>query len=151
MRIFLASADRIPYFLGITLRSSTLHEIFHKNRVFFILLLAFLAGAVFSGFFFYRKGSGTVGELDRRYTVEHRRTAEIIGRLASELEREREFNRELREHNNRARELTDGLTVTAGQNVRNLQEAVGIIGEIRKKLKILEDFYADSGSGSGGT
>jgi len=128
-----------------------LHENLPKNRVFYIVLFAFLAGALLSGLFFHRKGSGTIGELDRRYASEHGRAAEIAGRLAAELERERELNRELREHNSRARELTDGLAVSAGQNVRNLQEAVGIISEIRKKLKILEDFYSDSGSGSSGS
>jgi hypothetical protein len=58
---------------------------------------------------------------------------------------------QLREHNNRAGELVEGLTGTARGNVRNLQDAVGLIGEIRKKLKVLEDFYADSRSGGGGS
>ena len=84
------------------------------------------------------------------YPEEHGRAAETIGRLTAELERERELNRDLWEHNNRAREIAAGLADTAGQNVRNLQEAIGIISEIRKKLKVLADFYADSGSGGGG-
>jgi hypothetical protein len=29
------------------------------------------------------------------------------------------------------------------------QEAIGLIGEIRAKLTVLEDFYADSGPGGG--
>ena len=40
-------------------------------------------------------------------------------------------------NNNRAREITGGLTRTVERNVRNLQEAVGLIGEIRAKLKVL--------------
>jgi hypothetical protein len=109
-----------------------LHEITPKNRLFLFMLLAFIAGAVFCGFFFYWKGPGATGELDRRYDFENRRAAEIIGRIEAELARERELNRELREHNNRARELADGIAGAAGQNVRNLQEAVGIVSEIRK-------------------
>jgi hypothetical protein len=35
------------------------------------------------------------------------------------------------------------------RNVRNLREAVGLIGEIRAKLKVLENFYAGSDSGNG--
>ena len=126
-----------------------MHEILKTIRPYRNLLLAFAAGAVLSGLFFYRKGLGTVGELDRRYAFEYGRAAETIGRLEEELERERELNRDLWEHNNRAREIADGLANTAERNVRNLQEAIGIIGEIRKKLKILADFYADSGSGGG--
>jgi len=126
-----------------------LHEILKTLRPCRNVLLAFAAGTVLSGFFFYRKGTGTVGELDRRYALEHGRAAETIGRLEEELERERDLNRDLREHNNRAREIADGLASTAERNVRNLQEAIVIIGEIRKKLKILADFYADSGSGGG--
>jgi len=34
--------------------------------------------------------------------------------------------------------------------VRNLQEAVAIIGEIRAKLKVLASFYNNSDSGDGG-
>jgi PIN domain nuclease of toxin-antitoxin system len=40
--------------------------------------------------------------------------------------------------------------VTDDRNVRNLHDAVGIISEIRVKLKVLTDIYADSGSGDGG-
>jgi len=121
---------------------------FYCRRYFLYLLLSFLCGALVTGFFFNRQGTGSIGELDRRYDKEHGRAAEIIGRLTEELERERELNRELREHNSRAREIAGGLAGTAERNVRNLQEAVSLIGEIRKKLKILADFYSDSGSGN---
>jgi len=113
------------------------------------LLLAFLAGCLFAGFFLNRYRFTDAGELDKRYNKQHARAAETIGRLEEELERERRLNRELRAHNNRARELTDELTGTTERNVRNLQEAVGFIGEIRKKLKVLEDFYADRDTGGG--
>ena len=128
-----------------------MHEFFcHKNRsTIFLFIIIFIAGIILGGFFFNRTGSGTTGKLDRRYNIEYRRAAEIIGRLEAELANERELNRELREYNNRARELTEGITDTAGRNVRNLQEAVVIISEIRKKLKILEDFYNDSDSVNG--
>jgi len=105
---------------------------------------------VSGGVFFHRQGSGTTGELDHRHAEEYGRAVEAIGRLAEELERERDINRELREHNQRAREIAGGLAGTAERNVRNLQDAIGLIREIREKLKVLEDFYSDSGSGCGG-
>jgi hypothetical protein len=97
----------------------------------------------------------------------------------------------IREHNSRAGELVEGLTDSAGRNVRNLQDAIGLIrksgliprgikpggiinflsneppfkkgiakdtaelcsaeahGEIRKKLQVLEDFYAHSSPNGG--
>jgi hypothetical protein len=113
------------------------------------MLLAFIAGCLAAGFFFYRYGSPTIGGLDNKYSFEHGRATEIIGRLEEELGRERELNRELREHNNRAREIAAGLTDTAERNVRNLQEAVVLVGEIRAKLKVLEDFYTGGNSGGG--
>ena len=115
----------------------------------FIILFAFCvicAGGYFIGYF---SRSGSAGELDQRYDSQHSRAAEIIDRLEGELERERDLNRQLREHNNRARELTKGLTNSVNRNVRNLQDAVSIIGEIRTKLKILADFYDSSNSGYG--
>jgi hypothetical protein len=48
------------------------------------------------------------------------------------------------------RELAEGLTVTTERNARNLQDAISLIGEIRTKLKVLENFYADSDSSNGG-
>jgi len=123
---------------------------FNSSRYSLYLLLAFLCGALAAGLFSHRQGSRTIGELDRRYAAEHGRAEETVGRLTEELIRERELNRRLQEHNNRARELAEGLAGTAERNVRNLQEAVGLIGEIRKKLKILEDFYSSSGSGNSG-
>ena len=119
---------------------------------FFIIgfLVCLLAGAAGAGFVWHRQGHGTVGGLDSRYFEEHGGAAETIGRLESELERERGINRQLREHNSRARDIAGGLAGATEQDVRNLQEAVGLIREIRKKLKILADFYADSGSGGGG-
>ena len=131
-----------------------MHEInmagqFKKNfPILLFLFLAFFAGAFVSGFFFCRQRPSGAGELDSRYNLEHARAAEIIGRLEEELGREREFNSRLREHNNRARELAEELTASSERNVRNLQDAVGLIGEIRRKIKILADFYSDSGPGS---
>jgi hypothetical protein len=110
-------------------------------------LLLVAAGA---GFYFYRSGPCAIGILDKRYDSQYAGAAETIGRLERELEQERGINRQLREHNNRARELTGELARAAGRNVRNLQDAVVIIGEIRAKLKILADFYADSGTGGCG-
>jgi len=119
-----------------------------RLRFIFYLLLAFLAGCLVTGLFLNRQGPYGIGELDSRYNFQHGRAAEIVGRLEAELKRERELNRQLREHNTRARELAGGVTDAAERNVRNLQDAVGIIGEIRKKLKILEDFYAGGDSGN---
>ena len=117
-------------------------------RLLLLLLLAFVAGGFFTGFFIYKQRPGNIGELDNRYNFEYGRATEIIGRLESELERERDLNRQLREHNARARELTEGLADTTERNVRNLQDAVSLIGEIRTKLKVLEDFYSSSDSGN---
>jgi hypothetical protein len=117
-------------------------------RLLLLLLLAFVAGGFFTGFFIYKQRPGNIGELDNRYNFEYGRATEIIGRLESELERERDLNRQLREHNARARELTEGLADTTERNGRNLQDAVSLIGEIRTKLKVLEDFYSSSDSGN---
>jgi len=127
-----------------------LNETIHRRRYLLYLLLAFLAGCLCTGLFFNRQRFANIGKLDKRYSNQHARAAETIGRLEEELGRERELNRQLREHNNRAREIAVGLTGTVERNVRNLQEAVGLIGEIRKKLKVLEDFYNSGDPGNGG-
>ena len=125
-----------------------------ENKKTKIIVISFICGCVLSavvtGFFVNRHGSGTVGELDRRHAEELRGAVETIGRLDTALLREREINRELREHNNRAREIAEGLTGTAERNVRNLQEAVGLIREIREKVKVLAGFYGCGGAGGGG-
>jgi hypothetical protein len=134
------------------LKGKILHEIisvFYHRRFVLYLLLAFAAGCLLSGLFFSRQGSLGIRELDTKYAGELRGAAETIGRLTEALGLERGINRELREHNSRAGDLVEGLTNAAGRNVRNLQEAVVLIGEIRKKLKVLEDFYADRDSGGG--
>jgi hypothetical protein len=118
-------------------------------RFLLFFLLVFAAGCLVTGFFFNRQRPPTVGELDNQYSFEYGRATEVIGRLEEELGRERELNRQLREYNNRARELTADLTDTTERNVRNLQDAVVLIGEIREKLKVLEDFYSDRNPGGG--
>jgi hypothetical protein len=121
-----------------------------KVKVYCIaFIVGLVIGAAGSGLFFYRQRSGSIGELDSRYASELGRAAETISGLEADLERERGLNRQLQDHNNRARKLADGLSDTAKQNVRNLQDAIGLIGEIRKKLKVLEDFYADRNPNSG--
>ncbi|MCL2215326.1 MAG: hypothetical protein FWC06_09025 [Treponema sp.] len=131
-----------------------MHEIFRRLKPYIrsllFLLLAFSAGCVLSGLFINRQRSADIGELDRRYNLQHGRAAEIIGQLEGELERERDINRKLREYNTRARELTEGLADASERNVRNLQDAIRLIGEIRTKLKILENFYVNSDSADGG-
>jgi hypothetical protein len=127
-----------------------LNETLRRFHPFFYLLLAFLAGCLLTGLFFNRHRLANIGELDSRYVSQHARATEIIGRLETELDRERRLNRQLLEHNTRARRLTGELTGTTERNVRNLQDAVAIIGEIRAKLKVLAEFYADSDSGDGG-
>jgi len=120
-----------------------------RRRYLLYLLLAFLAGCLCAGLFFNRQRFANIGKLDKRYSNQYARAGETIGRLEEELERERELNRQLREHNTRAREIAGELTGTVERNVRNLQEAVGLIGEIRAKLKVLADFYAGSNPGNG--
>jgi len=118
-----------------------LNENLRRFYPLLFLLLAFIAGSLFTGLLFCRQRSGSIGELDSRYTFEHRKATEIIGRLEEELGRERE-------HNKRARELAEGLTGASERNVRNLQDAVGLISEIREKIKILADFYTNSDTGN---
>ena len=84
-----------------------------------------------------------------QYAEQYAGAAAIIERLEGELERERELTSRLREHYHRARELVEGLTNTTDRNVRNLQDAIGIISEIREKLKVLADFYVGWNSGDG--
>jgi hypothetical protein len=122
----------------------------HRRRYVLFVILAFIAGCLLTGFFFSRRRFAGIGELDQRYYSQYGRAAETVGRLEEELGRERELNRRLREHNNRARDLADGIARTSERNVRNLQDAVAIIGEIRAKLKVLAEFYADSNTGNGG-
>jgi len=123
---------------------------FKKNqRIFIIILPAFFAGCLCAGLFFNRHRFTGSGELDQRYNSQHRRAAEIITRLENELGHEREFNRRLREQNTRARELAVELTGATERNVRNLQDAIAIISEIRTKIKVLENFFNNSNSGSG--
>jgi hypothetical protein len=130
---------------GTPTKTNGIFLVLAKQRLAVYLLLAFAAGSLAAGLFFHRQGSGRIRELDTRYAGELRSASETIGRLTEELGRERGISQELREHNSRAGELVEGLTGTALGNVRNLQDAVGLIGEIRKKLKVLEEFYADSG------
>ena len=97
----------------------------------------------------YNNGLKQPRDLNQRYDAEHRSATETIDRIESELNRERELN-------TRARELVNDVAAASGRNVRNLQDAIIIIGEIRAKLQILADFYAGSDSsvsdtgGSGG-
>jgi len=130
----------------------SLNEILIKikanKRPLLFIFLGIIAGSVLTGFFVYRSGSASIRTLDSRYDSQYRRATETIGRLESELDKQRNINNQLRNYNTRARELALGLTESTERNVRNLQEAVELIAEIRRKLKVLEDFYADSDSGN---
>jgi len=121
----------------------------NRRRFILCLILAFFCGCLCAGLFFNRHRFANTGDLTARYDQQHGRATEIIGRLEAELVRERELNRQLREHNNRARELAEGLAGTAERNVRNLQDAVSLIAEIRAKLKVLENFYNSRNPGDG--
>jgi len=122
-----------------------------KNHIYlvFFLILGFIAGCIFAGFLFNRPGFDAIGKLDTRYNNEYARATETIGRLETELERQRSINNQLRDYNNRARELVGSLAGTTDRNVRNLQDAISLVGEIRSKLQILAEFYSDSDSGYG--
>ena len=132
-----------------------MHEILKRAKPYFrsvlFLLLAFFAGCLFAGFLIPGQRSFAIGKLDQRYDKQHAGAAEIIGKLETELERERDINRRLQEHNSRARELAQGITESTERNVRNLQDAVVLVGEIRRKIKILADFYDSGNSGNGGS
>jgi hypothetical protein len=126
-----------------------LNETPRRFHPYIYLFLAFLAGCLLTGLFFNRHRFADIGRLDQKYASQHARAAATIGRLETELDRERRLNRELHEHNTRVRVLAGELTGTVERNVRNLQDAVAIIGEIRAKLKVLAEFYSDSDSGDG--
>jgi glucose-6-phosphate-specific signal transduction histidine kinase len=121
----------------------------NRIRLILFLVIGFAAGCVFSGLLVNKSGSNAIRALDNRYAEQYGRATETIGRLETELDRQRDLNLRLREHNTRARELAFDLADSTGRNVRNLQEAITIIGEIRRKLQILEDFYSNSGSADG--
>ena len=132
-----------------------MHEIFkfvkQNFHVLLFVLLAFLAGCFLTGFLIFGQRSDAIGKLDQRYYKQYAGAAETIGKLEGEIKRERDISRKLREYNLLAGELVKGITESTERNVRNLQDAVGLIGEIRRKLKVLEDFYNDSNSGYGGS
>ena len=123
------------------------------NENFKIFCISFVMGMVVfafgSWFISHLQRSRSFGELDSRYAIELGRAAENAGRLEEELKRERDINKQLREHNIRAGDIAAGLADTADRNVRNLQDAIGLISEIRAKLKVLEKFYSDWDSYSG--
>ncbi len=112
----------------------------HRRRYLIYLLLSFLAGCLLTGFLLYRPRPGAIGVLDKRFNSQYARATETVGRLEEELERERGINKQLREHNQRARDLTSELTGTTNRNVRNLQDAVSLISEIRKNSKFWKTF-----------
>jgi len=130
-----------------------LHEIIRRFkphfRILLFILLAFIAGCLFAGFLIFGQRSFAIGKLDQRYDSHHARATEIIGELERELGRERDITGQLRANNLRARDLTQRITLTAERNVRNLQDAVSLIGELRQNLKILAEFYANSHPGNG--
>jgi len=129
-----------------------LHEISNNRktrlRPLLFLLLAFLAGCLCTGLFLNRYRFAGIGKLNKRYDREHAGAAETVRRLEEQLERERDINRQLREHNSRARSLAQELANSSERNVRDLQGAVSLIREIRAKLKVLEDFYVNSDTGN---
>jgi len=84
---------------------ATLHR---RRYVLLCILFAFLAGCLCIGLFFNRQRFNAVGKLDKRYSNQHARAAETIGKLEEELGRERELNCKLLEHNTRAREIAGG-------------------------------------------
>ena len=126
------------------------NKIHNLCRLLLPLVLAFAAGSALTGLFLHRQRLTAITELNYRYAAEHRSARDAIANLETELGRERAINRELRAHNSRARTLVTGLTETSGRTIRNLQEAGGLIGEIRQKLKVLENFYTNSDTGNSG-
>jgi len=73
-----------------------LSEVIRGYRHLFYLLLAFLAGSLFSGLFFNREDFGVIGNLDKQYAYQYGIEEETIVRLEEELEQERHINQELR-------------------------------------------------------
>ena len=99
------------------------NKIHNLCRLLLPLVLAFAAGSALTGLFLHRQRLAAITELNRRYAAEHRSARDAIANLETELGRERAINRELRDHNSRAREIVEGLTETSGRTIRNLQEA----------------------------
>ena len=96
-----------------------------KNQIklylfpFLFLTIGFFAGCLFAVFYIIESGASAIGKQELRYNNQHERATETIGRLETELERQRSINSQL-------------------------------AGEIRSKLQILEEFYAN-GDFSNGT
>jgi hypothetical protein len=125
-----------------------LNTINHRRFILY-LILAFLAGSLCTGLLITGQRFTSPGKLDQRYFSQHRGATEIVRRLEAELERERDINHQLREHNTRAREITEGLADTSLRNVRDLQTAIVLISEIRAKVKVLAEVYDDWATGGG--
>jgi hypothetical protein len=121
-----------------------------KKHFILCILLVFVTGCLFAGLYSIGQRFTAARKFDQRYIEQHTRAGEIIAQLYSDLERERDINRQLHEHNNRARDIAIELTGTTERNVRDLQTAISLIGEIRAKIKVLADYYADWDSCSGG-
>lgn len=121
----------------------------YRNSFLLGMLVSFLAGIILTGLFIGCQRSQSIGGTYWFHSGEYRKAAATIGQLATELERERKLNRELRDYNIQARAITGSLTDATERNVRNLQEAIALISEIRTKLKILADFYTGGNTGSG--
>jgi hypothetical protein len=102
-----------------------------------------LCAGVFAGLYLNRQQSGKIGELNSRYAEQQRNADTTISGLESNLERERAIN-------TRAREIVGGASNTVQRNVRNLQDALAILKELRSQIKVLEEFYGNRDTGGSG-
>jgi uncharacterized protein (DUF885 family) len=114
---------------------------FIRSRVFLVIISA-LCGGIAAGFCVYQIGHRQYRELDARYNEHARNAATTVTELESNLERERELDRQ-------ARAIVEDLSGGAKRNIRNLQEAIGLLKELRTKIELLEDFYDNRDTGGG--
>jgi hypothetical protein len=124
-------------------KEMNVYDIRAKTRGRYGIVLAFILGAVCGGVPGLLVGgqqSGKIRDLDNRFAESANAATATISGLESNLDRER-ANAE------RARALVDGLTVATDRNIRNLQEAIVLIKEIRGQIAILAAFYADWDTG----
>jgi hypothetical protein len=115
------------------------YDFMAKTRGRLGIVLAFVLGAVCAGlpgFLVGGQQSGKISDLDKRHADYERAATATIAELESNLERERKLTQG-------ARTLVGGLTKSTDRNIRNLQDALVLIKEIRGQIAVLAEFYVD--------
>jgi hypothetical protein len=118
----------------------------NEGKKYFLLFLAGLvlgslfAGLAFKGYYTGRE-LGQAGEFSIRLAEVQRDFEERNGALAADTQR-------LQEHNDRAGELVKSTAERLGGDAKNLQDAIRLLGEVKKQVRLLENLYDNRGSDS---